>query len=142
MIIQLFIIGLFVGFLFYELTGISPGGILVPAYFAMFILDYERIVVTILLALLILIILRFLSSYLLLYGRRKFLLAVVVSFFLKLLVETQIQPLGMMKLDLQTIGYIIPGLIANEMDRQKIVPTLLSLGIVTLVILQISFLIL
>ena len=140
MIIQLFIIGLFVGFVFYELTGISPGGILVPAYFAMFLLDYERIIVTISLALLVFLILKFLSSYLILYGRRKFLLAVIVSFFLKLLIETQIQPIGMIKLDLQSIGYIIPGLVANEMSRQKIVPTVLSLGIVTLIILQISFL--
>lgn len=139
MIIQLFIIGLFVGFVFYELTGISPGGILVPAYFSMFIFDYQRILVTILLAVLVFLILRSLSSYLILYGRRKFLLAVVVSFFLKLLIETQIQPMGIMKLDLQSIGYIIPGLVANEMDRQKILPTLLSLGIVTLIILQISF---
>ncbi|MEI6275716.1 MAG: poly-gamma-glutamate biosynthesis protein PgsC [Prolixibacteraceae bacterium] len=141
MIVQLFVIGLLVGFVFYELTGISPGGILVPAYFALFILDYERIFVTISLALLIFLILRLLSSYLILYGRRKFLLAVLISFFLKLLIENQIQPIGIMKLDLQSIGYIIPGLVANEMDRQKIAPTLLSLGIVTLIIVQISFLI-
>jgi hypothetical protein len=77
-----------------------------------------------------------------LYGRRRFLLAVVLSFFLKLLIETQIQPLDLMKLDLQSIGYIIPGLIANEMSRQKIVSTLLSLGVVTLIIFQISLLVL
>ena len=141
MIVQLFVIGLLVGFVFYELTGISPGGILVPAYFALFILDYERIFVTISLALLVFLILRLLSSYLILYGRRKFLLAVLISFFLKLLIENQIQPIGIMKLDLQSIGYIIPGLVANEMDRQRIAPTLLSLGIVTLIIVQISFLI-
>jgi hypothetical protein len=42
---------------------------------------------------------------------------------------------------LQSIGYIIPGIIANEIGRQKMAPTLLGLGIVTVIILQISYLI-
>ena len=141
MILQLFIIGLLVGFIFYEMTGISPGGVIVPAYFALFVLDYERIIVTILLSLIVFCIIKILSGYLIIYGRRRFLMAVVLSFFLKLLIETQIQPLDVMKLDLQSIGYIIPGIIANEFGRQKITPTLLSLGIVTLIVVQISFLI-
>ena len=140
MILQLFIIGLVVGFIFYELTGISPGGVIAPAYFALFIYEPERIIMTIVIALVVYLIIRFLSSHMILYGRRKFLLAVVLSFFLKLLIETQIQPMDVIKLDLQSIGYIIPGLIANEMGRQKIVSTLLSLGIVTLIIFQISLL--
>ena len=141
MIIQLFIIGLVAGFMFYELTGISPGGVIAPAYFALFIHDYQRIIVTIVLALSVFLIIKFSSSYLILYGRRKFLLAVVLSFFLKLLIETQLQPMDFMKLDLQSIGYIIPGLIANEMSRQKVASTLLSLGIVTLIVFQISLII-
>lgn len=140
MILQLFIIGLIVGFIFYEITGISPGGVIVPAYFALYIHDYTRIGVTVILAIIVFGILKFLSGYLIIYGRRKFLIAVLLGFFLKLLIETQIQPLEHMKFDLQSVGYIIPGIIANEIGRQKIAPTLLSLGIVTLIILQISFL--
>ena len=141
MTLQLFIIGLLVGFVFYEWTGISPGGVIVPAYFALFVHDYARIGVTVILAIFVFVIIRFMSGYLIIYGRRKFLIAVLLGFFLKLLIETQIQPLAMIKLDLQSIGYIIPGIIANEIGRQKMAPTLLSLGIVTLIILQISFLI-
>ena len=140
MIIQLFIIGLVIGFIFYELTGISPGGVIAPAYFSLFIFDPLRITMTIVLALIIYFIIKFLSSYMILYGRRKFLLAVVLSFFLKLLIEARIQPMPMMTIDLQSIGYIIPGIIANELGRQKITSTLLSLGIVTLLIFQISLL--
>jgi poly-gamma-glutamate biosynthesis protein PgsC/CapC len=141
MIIQLFIIGLVIGFIFYELTGISPGGVIVPAYLALFMHEPQRIAMTIIIALVIYLIINFLGSYLILYGRRKFLLAVVLSFFLKLLIEARIQPLSMMTIDLQSIGYIIPGIIANELGRQKIIPTLLSLGIVSLLIFQISLLI-
>jgi poly-gamma-glutamate biosynthesis protein PgsC/CapC len=138
MILQLFIIGLVVGFIFYEITGISPGGVIAPAYFALFIYEPDRIIMTIIIALIVYVIIRILSTHLILYGRRKFLMAVLLSFFLKLLIDSVIQPMDMMKLDLQSIGYIIPGLIANEMGRQKITSTLLSLGIVTMIIFQVS----
>jgi poly-gamma-glutamate biosynthesis protein PgsC/CapC len=138
MILQLFVIGLVVGFIFYEITGISPGGVIAPAYFALFIYEPDRIVMTLLIALIVYGIIRVSSQYLIIYGRRRFLLAVLLSFFLKLLIDYLIQPADFMKLDLQSIGYIIPGLIANEMGRQKVTPTLLSLGIVTLIIFQIS----
>jgi poly-gamma-glutamate biosynthesis protein PgsC/CapC len=141
MIIQLFIIGLIAGFIFYELTGISPGGVIAPAYMSLFIYEADKIIMTLVISLVIYLIIRYLSSYLILYGRRKFLIAVLLSFFLKLLIETQIQPLEVVRLDLQSIGYIIPGLIANDMGRQKVIPTLLGLGIVTLIIFQISLIV-
>lgn len=142
MIFQLFIIGMVVGFLFYELTGISPGGVIAPAYLALSIHQPGRIVTTIVLSLVIYFIIRYSASGLILYGRRKFLLAVVLSVFLKLLIETQLQPSLLTAIDLQSVGYIIPGLIANEMGRQQITNTLLSLGIVTLLVFQISLLVL
>jgi poly-gamma-glutamate biosynthesis protein PgsC/CapC len=142
MILQLFVIGLVAGFAFYELTGISPGGVIVPAYFALFIHDYGRILITLILALLVFWIIKYLSQHLIIYGRRKFLLAVILGIFLKLLIENHIQPMDITMVDLQSIGYIIPGIIAIEFGKQKIVPTVLSLGIVVLFILQISFLIL
>ena len=141
MIIQLFIIGLVVGFIFYELTGISPGGVIAPAYCALFIYEPGRIIMTIVIALAVFLIIHFLSGSLILYGRRKFLLAVLLSFFLKLFIDTVIQPVDVIKIDLQSIGYIIPGLIANEISRQKVLPTLFGLGIVTLIIFQISMII-
>lgn len=138
MITEIFLIGLVLGFLFYELVGISPGGVIAPAYFALFIYQPEKIAMTVLLSLVIFIIIKVLSQHLIIYGRRKLLLALLLSFALKLLIDLYLQPLNAIKLDLQSIGYIIPGLIANEMTRQKIIPTLLSLGIVTLLTYQIA----
>ncbi len=138
MITEIFLIGLVLGFLFYEMVGISPGGVVAPAYLALFIFQPEKIAMTILLSLIILFILRTLSKHLIIYGRRKLLLALILSFTLKLLIDIYLQPLSAIKFDLQSIGYIIPGLIANEMTRQKVVPTLLSLGIVSLLTYQIA----
>jgi len=127
--------------LFYELTGISPGGVIAPAYLALFIYDPLKIAMTLVIALVVYAIIKALSSYTILYGRRKFLVAVLLSFAIKLVVESLVQPMDVMKLDLQSIGYIIPGLIANDMSRQKVIPTLLATGIVTLIVVLVSMLI-
>ncbi|MCF8380065.1 MAG: poly-gamma-glutamate biosynthesis protein PgsC [Bacteroidales bacterium] len=141
MIVEIFIIGLLAGFLFYELTGISPGGVIAPAYIALYIYQPSQILITILIGVGVYYIIKFLSSRLILYGRRKFLIAILLSFFLKLMIVYIIQPMPQINLDLQSVGYIIPGLIAHDMSKQKITPTLLSLGIVSLIIFQISLLI-
>ncbi len=141
MILQLFILGMIIGFLFYEITGISPGGVIAPAYLALFIYDPAKIAMTLVISFLVFLIIRYLSRTTILYGRRKFLLAVLLSFVIKLLIENIIQPMDVITLDLQSIGYIIPGLIANEMSRQKVIPTLLGTGIVTLIVVLTSMLI-
>ena len=141
MINELFLIGLIVGFLFYEFVGISPGGVIAPAYLALFVNQPMKIVMTIIISVLVYLIIVFFSTRLIIYGRRKFLIAVLLSFFIKYLVVYAIQPASVINLDPQSIGYIIPGLIAHEMGKQKPVPTLLSLGIVSLLIFQISFII-
>lgn len=142
MILQLFVLGLIIGFLFYEITGISPGGVIAPAYLALFIYDPTKIAMTIVISFLVFLIIRYLSRITILYGRRKFLLAILLSFAIKLLIAYIIQPINVITLDLQSIGYIIPGLIANEMSRQKVIPTLLSTGIVTLIVFLSSMIIL
>lgn len=130
MLIEIFFIGLVVGFIYYEIIGISPGGVIAPAYFALFIHQPQRILVTLFIALVVWIIIRYLSMHLIIYGRRRLLLALLLGFTLKLLLEQGIQGAEFWHLDLQSIGYIIPGLIANEMSRQNILQTLASLGIV------------
>ena len=134
MVIEALLIGLIVGFLFYEFFGISPGGVITPGYFALFINQPNRIAVTIIIALAVFVLLEFLSKHLILYGRRKFLLALLLGFLGKLVIETYIQPMSIVQIDLLSVGYIIPGLIAAEMSRQKIVKTLSGVGIVTITV--------
>ncbi len=134
MIFEYFFVGLLIGFVFYELTDISPGGVIAPAYFALFIDDFQKILVTLFLALIVWKLLEFLTRHLVLYGRRKLLLALIIGFSLKVAIRLWVQPNPFFTFDLQSIGYIIPGLIANEMSRQGMVSTLSALGIVTVLI--------
>jgi gamma-polyglutamate biosynthesis protein CapC len=134
MVIEALFIGLVLGFIYYELVGVSPGGVIAPGYIALFIKQPNKILMTLIIALIVLSLIQVLSKYLILYGRRKLLIALLLGFCCKLVVELWIQPMSVVTLDLQSIGYIIPGLIANEMSRQKVLPTLLSLGIVSILV--------
>jgi len=87
MIYQAIGIGVMVSFAFYEIVGLSPGGIVVPGYIALFLDQPIRILVTLLVALLTYFAVKILSNYIILYGRRRFLAMVLVSFFLKWLIE-------------------------------------------------------
>ena len=131
MLFEYFFIGLVLGFLFYELTDVSPGGVIAPAYCALFVHEPMKIVMTVVIALAVWGIMELLSKRLILYGRRRLLLCLVLGFCIKVVIETQIQTLPVFQFDLQSVGYIIPGLIANEMARQRVLPTVAGLGIVT-----------
>ncbi len=133
MLFEYFFIGLVVGFLFYELTDVSPGGVIAPAYCALYVHEPSRLFMTVVIALAVWAIVDLLARRLILYGRRRLLMCLVIGFCLKVAVETQLQTLPVFDFSLQSVGYIIPGLIANEMARQKIVNTLAGLGIVTAV---------
>ncbi len=127
-------IGIVVSFAFYEIVGISPGGIVVPGYIALFLDQPIRILVTLLVALLTYYAVKILSNYIILYGRRRFLTMVLVSFLLKWIIEEMIIKMPISGIELRSIGYIIPGLIANEMRRQGIFPTIYSLAIVSILV--------
>ena len=76
----------------------------------------------------------FLSNHLILYGKRRFLSMVLISFIVKWLIESFLFQLPIVSVEIQSIGYIIPGLLANEMRRQGICPTLLATAIVTILV--------
>ena len=131
MIIETFLIGLIVGFLYYEFSGYTAGGVIAPAYFALYLHSPLRIISTIIAAFAVWIIVELLSLYLLIFGRRRLMIAIVLGFCIKLLFEGLVMQMNITYLDLSVVGYIIPGLIANEMSRQKPIPTLTSIAIVT-----------
>ena len=134
MIYQAIGIGMVVSFAFYEIVGLSPGGVVVPGYIALFLDQPTRILVTLLVALFTYFAVIILSNYIILYGRRRFLTMVLIGFLLKWLIEEIIIKMPISGIELRSIGYIIPGLIANEMRRQGIFPTIYSLAIVSIIV--------
>jgi poly-gamma-glutamate biosynthesis protein PgsC/CapC len=121
MVPELFLIGLVAGFIYYEFVGISPGGVIPPAYFALFLHEPERIMVTVALSLVVYGVVRLLQRYTFLYGRRRLLFALLAGFVVKWLAEGLLAPNVSTPFEIHAVGYLIPGLIANDMVRQRVV---------------------
>ena len=126
-------VGLVVATLFTELTGIYPGGIIVPAYVAMFVDQPLRIAGTLVVAVCAWVTYRLLARYFILFGRRRFLLLVLLGGAWSLLGYRLVPLAWPASLELRAIGWVIPGLIANAFERQGVTKTVLALGIATAV---------
>ena len=77
---------------------------------------------------------RLLSKYIVIYGRRKFSVFMIVSFLIRFIIGNF---LGVLDFPISTaliIGYLIPGIIALDMDRQGIIKTLSAMFIVAFVL--------
>lgn len=134
------------GFFLTEMTGLLPGGLVVPGYLALFLEHPSRIAATLVVAGLTLACVTFLSRYLVLFGRRRFMAYVLTGMtFLWLfdLVSAAILPsiVPSQGLDVRAIGLIVPGLIANDAARQGLLRTLVGLSLVTLAVRLALFLI-
>jgi poly-gamma-glutamate biosynthesis protein PgsC/CapC len=131
MITEAIFLGILLGFIYYEVVGLTPGGIVVPGYIALYF-DKPLILLSTLIAVLVtLVLILGLSRLVILYGRRAFLAAVVIGFILKWSIEILILRTGWASTELVVIGYIVPGLIAHEMRKQGITETILSLVLVS-----------
>ncbi|MCD6097906.1 poly-gamma-glutamate biosynthesis protein PgsC [bacterium] len=128
-------LGLFVSLIFAETFGLAAGGMVVPGYIAVYLGQPMRIIATLGIAFLTLLTIKFLSNYILIYGRRRFVLVILVAFvyvFLYRLFVMNVSVHGMLSID--PVGFIIPGLIALWMERQGVLDTLSSLFIASVIV--------
>ncbi len=129
-------LGLVVSLVFSETLGLAAGGMVVPGYMALMIHDPGRIAGTILVSLLTYYFIRLLSNYMFIYGRRRTVVIIIVGFLFGWLSREFLMiglPDGQM-LEFQAIGYIIPGLIANWMERQGVLETLTTMIVAAVVV--------
>lgn len=127
MLIEAIAIGLVYGFFFFEWTGLVAGGLIAPGYFALAFDQPWAIVLCLLTALVTMMVVRVLSFVTILYGRRRFILSLLVAFALQWSVGAMIMGTELAQGRVEVVGFIIPGLVAHEMDRQGIGLTLLAL---------------
>jgi poly-gamma-glutamate biosynthesis protein PgsC/CapC len=128
-------IGLVLSLVFSETLGIAAGGMVVPGYIALMIHHPLRIIGTILVSLITFFTLKFFSNYMFIYGRRRIVMVILLGFLFGWLSrELLIIQTNFMSFELHTIGLIIPGLIANWMERQGVIKTISTMLIVAVFI--------
>ncbi|MEL1230450.1 MAG: poly-gamma-glutamate biosynthesis protein PgsC [Candidatus Neomarinimicrobiota bacterium] len=133
-------LGIFLSLILSESLGVTAGGIIVPGYIALYLHQPVQVVVTFLVAILVWVIIQGMGNVMFLYGKRRIVLALILGFFLGYISRNFIylsEDIG----SVAVIGNIIPGLIANWMDRQGIIRTL-SVVLLTSVMVKLCVMIL
>lgn len=123
---QAVLLGILISLGYSELTGLSAG-LIIPGYLALNLHSPQRIAYTLIISLAAMGVCKLLSRVVILYGRRRFAAMVIVSFALSSFVGWT----GFLPGGFDVIGYLIPGIIAREMDSQGVGKTLLSIAVTT-----------
>jgi len=160
-------VGLLITLLVTEAFGIAAGGLVVPGYMALRLMQPVNFTLTILVALAAYAIVRVLSSFMVIYGRRMTGITILTGYLLGALLEliigggiafdltnsnlnampdTEVDGLATgaanpVFIEVGVIGYIIPGLIALWFNRQGVMQTLAAL-IITSVLVRLTLIVL
>ncbi len=127
MVYETLVIGVVIALFYAEWEGLLPGGIIVPAYLALYLDRPIKIVVTVGLAFMALICYRALSRFLILFGKRRFVLILLLGAFWAIIWALVWPGLFGPESGLKAVGWVVPGLLANNLEKQKILPTLAGL---------------
>lgn len=134
-------IGLLFTLLLAEAFGLAAGGLVVPGYVALTLMQPWSVAMTLIASLVTFTAVRSLSTVMVIYGRRKTALMILIGYLTGSLLDLAIggvfsYPTGQAApgseaqfayFELSVIGYIIPGLIAIWFDRQGVLKTLAGL---------------
>jgi gamma-polyglutamate biosynthesis protein CapC len=123
------IIGVVVSLLMVEVTGLNPGGVIVPGYVALILDRPVELLVLLALALLTFALVRLLAELVMLYGTRRFAITLLVGLGLGTGTRALRLHAPGLPLEWAGLGYIVPGLVAYHFDRQGVLPTLLALAV-------------
>lgn len=128
-------IGIAVNLLLTEIFGLASAGLVVPGYIALYLSQPGRLAATAILAIVTWVIVRFgLARVVVLYGRRRFGITILVGFVLNLALARAMRTMPTGSMDLHAIGFIVPGLIANQALAQGMLPTLLLTALAAAVV--------
>ncbi|ATH93488.1 capsular biosynthesis protein [Bacillus glycinifermentans] len=119
------ILGVLLSLIFAEKTGIVPAGLVVPGYLGLVFNQPIFMLLVLFVSLLTYVIVKFgLSKIMILYGRRKFAAMLITGILLKIGFDFIYPAMPFEIAEFRGIGIIVPGLIANTIQRQGLTITL------------------
>lgn len=128
-------LGLVFSLLSYEVFGLAAGGIVVPGYIALQLSKPDRLAGIVIVSLITFLIIKLLSNYTFLYGRRQMVMCLLVGCLLANFSRHYLMiDVTSSTLQLQAVGWVIPGLIAHWFGKQGIFKTLAVLFITSVLV--------
>lgn len=130
MIIETIGLGMLASLFLTETIGLAAGGIVVPGYIALYLFEPMRIIMTLLVGIVTYLLIKFLGRYMLLFGRRLLVIGVLLGYIIGYLIKL-FPPISIsnFQMDINVIGYVIPGLLAYWMNRQGIIETVTTMTV-------------
>jgi len=120
-------LGMLLGMFYYHKTGWACGGIITPGIIAIYIGDPGKVAVSIAAGLVIWILLDLLVRFFNLYGRQRLAAAMLIALALR---YPLVSVLGETSL---WLGWVVPGLIGADIQRQGVLTTLTAVVAVSVV---------
>ena len=120
-------VGILLGMLYYHKTGWACGGIITPGVIAIYIGDPGKVLVSIAAGLVTWIVLKILVRYSGIYGRQRLAAAMLIALALR---YPLVSVWGETSL---WLGWVVPGLIGADMQRQGVAITLAAVVAVSVV---------
>ncbi|MCA1048613.1 poly-gamma-glutamate biosynthesis protein PgsC [Priestia megaterium] len=119
------VLGVILSLIFTEKTGIIPAGLVVPGYIGLIFDQPVFLVMVLIISLLTYVIVKHgIGRFVILYGRRKFAAMLVVGISLKLIFDYFYPIMPFEIYEFRGIGVIVPGLIANTIQKQGLAMTM------------------
>jgi len=119
--------GMLLGMFYYHRTGWACGGIITPGIIAIYIADPDKLAVSLAAGLVTWFVLEWLVRQFGLYGRQRLASAMLIALALR---YPLVSVLGESSL---WLGWVVPGLMGADMQRQGLVPTLTAVTAVSVV---------
>ena len=111
---EIVLAGVAISLLFVELTGLSPAGLIVPGYLALCLQTPWRIVYTLAVAV---------AAW-----------GIAVMVLLSFAIDLAVTSLGLLAYDPGMIGVLVPGIMAQELERQGFLKSLVPLAAVVVIL--------
>lgn len=134
-------VGVVLSLIFAEKFGINPAGLVVPGYLAL-IFDQPIMLLSVLIisCLTYFIVSNGISKWVILYGRRKFAVMILTGMVIKFIFDLLYPLTPFEMVEVSGIGVVIPGIIANTIQKQGVVITLSTTMLLTCITYIILFL--
>lgn len=120
--------GIAVAIVLLELTGLVAGGIVVPGYVSLILSNPVSLAILAGLSFAAMLALRLLAHAIPLYGTRRYGISILLGGVLNSATQYALAPTEL-SVEWAAFGYLVPGLIAHQFDRQGVTRTILMIAI-------------
>ncbi|MDN3357194.1 poly-gamma-glutamate biosynthesis protein PgsC/CapC [Actinomadura sp. DC4] len=120
--------GLLGALICYLLTNLSPGGLIVPGWLALTVVEWPKtLIIGVLTTAVTYAVMKVLRRHAILYGKRLFAATVLVAVLIEVALFLTLRGRLPGFFPHNTLGLVVPGLIAYQIDKQRVLPTVVSL---------------